>query len=83
MAPEPHGTLSAWEGVAFADDHHERVAAVYGQSSIVLGTEDGLSCWVRVVTGPGFADENGILAQILGSRRGALLRCSIARRLPV
>ncbi|WP_217553708.1 SMI1/KNR4 family protein [Streptomyces sp. GbtcB6] len=42
----------AWEGEPLAEDHHERVAAVYNHGSVVLGTDDGLSYWVLVVTGP-------------------------------
>ncbi|MET8637349.1 SMI1/KNR4 family protein [Streptomyces sp. NPDC004096] len=42
----------AWEGEAPSEDRPERIADVYNHGSIVLGTEDELSYWVLVVTGP-------------------------------
>ncbi|MGW2960794.1 SMI1/KNR4 family protein [Streptomyces sp. NPDC001220] len=50
--PFPLQDTWAWEGEPLAEDHHERVAAVYNHGSVVLGTDDGLSYWVLVVTGP-------------------------------
>ncbi|MDF2261516.1 hypothetical protein [Streptantibioticus ferralitis] len=35
-----------------AEGHYERVGDVYNHGSVVLGTDDELSYWVLVVTGP-------------------------------
>ncbi|MFJ8062846.1 SMI1/KNR4 family protein [Streptomyces sp. NPDC096142] len=51
-APFPLQEAWAWEDEPLVDGHHERVADVYTHGSIVLGTDDGLSYWVLVVTGP-------------------------------
>ncbi|WCD91267.1 hypothetical protein KPP03845_200228 (plasmid) [Streptomyces xanthophaeus] len=50
-APFPLQETWAWEGEP-AEDHDERVADVHGHGSVVLGTDDELSYWVLVVTGP-------------------------------
>ncbi|MET8745481.1 hypothetical protein [Streptomyces sp. NPDC004728] len=34
------------------EDQRKRVADVYNHGSVVLGTDDGVSYWVLVVTGP-------------------------------
>ncbi len=51
-APFPLEESWAWEGEPPAEDRDERVADVYRQGSVVLGTDDELSYWVLVVTGP-------------------------------
>ncbi|MGW2555366.1 SMI1/KNR4 family protein [Streptomyces sp. NPDC001635] len=51
-APFPLREAWAWEGEDLTDDHHGRVADVYNHGSVVLGTDDGPSYWVLVVSGP-------------------------------
>ncbi|MFD8955013.1 SMI1/KNR4 family protein [Streptomyces xanthophaeus] len=51
-APFPLQETWAWEGEPLAEDHDERGADVHGHGSVVLGTDDELSYWVLVVTGP-------------------------------
>ncbi|MFE2022973.1 SMI1/KNR4 family protein [Streptomyces sp. NPDC059499] len=51
-APFPLQETWAWEGEPLAADHNERVTDVYGNGSVVLGTDDELSYWVLVVNGP-------------------------------
>jgi hypothetical protein len=50
--PFPLQETWAWEGEPLAEDHHERVADVRHHGSVVLGTDDGLSYWVLIVSGP-------------------------------
>lgn len=51
-APFPLQEAWGWEGEPLADDHHQRVADVFSNGSVVLGADDGPCYWVLVVTGP-------------------------------
>ncbi|MFG2753916.1 SMI1/KNR4 family protein [Streptomyces xanthophaeus] len=51
-APFPLQESWPWEDEPHAEDHNKHVANVYNHGSIVLGTDDDLSYWILVVTGP-------------------------------